>query len=59
MTGPAQRLEGFIDLLVEVVLREIEEGPTNKDADESGQEQRRRGDQESEKLPQSERPRAA
>jgi len=50
MRYSAQRLEGFIDLVVEAVLRDI-----NSECEigaESGQEQRRRGDQASGTLPE-------
>jgi hypothetical protein len=39
----AQRIDSLIDLLVEAMLRELDSEQEN--ADESGQEQRRRGDQ--------------
>ena len=44
-----QQLDGLIDLLVEAVLRELE-SDRNENADESGQEQRRRKDQGNESL---------
>lgn len=49
MTHAAQHLAGFIDLLVEAVLRELETEKEN--ADESGQEQRRRMRSTLENLP--------
>ena len=39
----AQHIDSLIDLLVEAMLRELDSEQEN--ADESGQEQRRRGDQ--------------
>jgi len=51
MRYTAQQLEGFIDLLVEAVLRDLNSECEN--GAESGQEQRRRGDQTSETLPLS------
>lgn len=53
MKYTAQQLDGLIDLLVEAVLREMEEECINRNADESGQEQRRRGDQASEIVARS------
>jgi hypothetical protein len=47
MKPSPQHLSGFIDLLVEAVLRDIE---AQKNADESGQEQRRRDGSTLEKL---------
>ena len=43
MRYTAQKLEGFIDLVVEAVLRDLNSECEN--GAESGQEQRRRGDQ--------------
>ena len=53
MRYSAQSLEGFIDLVVEAVLREMKSECEN--GAESGQEQRRRGDQQSGTVPKESR----
>ena len=53
MEQSAQRLEGFIDLIVEAVLRDMK--CQNKNGDESGQEQRRREDQSNATISLAER----
>ena len=51
MTYTAQQLDGFIDLLVEAVLRKMDAESRIENADESGQEQRRRKVQADGRLP--------
>jgi len=51
MPYTAQQLTGFIDLLVEAVLRDLDEESRRGNGAESGQEQRRRGDRPSEDRP--------
>lgn len=53
MNAAAQRLEGFIDLIVEAVLRDL--NSTRENADDPGQEKRRRG----ERADETPSPRAA
>ncbi len=46
-----QHLDPLLDLLVEIIVEDVRAG-INENADESGQEQRRRGDQADATLPE-------
>ena len=53
MRYSVQQLDGLIDLMVDAVLREVDAEGRRKNADESGQEQRRREDPSSARLHRS------